>query len=65
MVVVGAGAPEVNGALLTLDAPENAAVPEEAVGAAEAVLFGFRTLGRNVSRHFEERGLALKELTYQ
>jgi len=50
LVTVGAmmdvlvGTPDVNGAMLTLDAPENAGEPPVAVIFASFVLFGLRTL---------------------
>lgn len=41
---VGVATPEVNGASETLEAPEKAGAPELAVGEAEDVELGFRTL---------------------
>ena len=44
MTDVPVGTPDVNGAVLTLDAPENAGAPLLAVPVAGFVLFGLRTL---------------------
>lgn len=41
---VGVATPEVNGASETLEAPEKAGAPELAVGEAEDVELGFKTL---------------------
>ena len=41
---VPVGTPDVNGAVLTLDAPENAGAPPVAAPLAGFVLFGLRTL---------------------
>jgi len=44
MIDVPVGTPDVNGAVLTLDAPENAVAPAVAAPLAGFVLFGLRTL---------------------
>jgi hypothetical protein len=44
MMDVAVGTPDVNGAVLTLDTPENAGAPAVAVPLAGFVLFGLRTL---------------------
>lgn len=44
MTDVPVGTPDVNGAVLTLDAPENAGAPAVAAPLAGFVLFGLSTL---------------------
>jgi len=44
MLEVAVGTPDVNGAVLMLDAPEKAGAPAVAVSLADVVSFGLRTL---------------------